>query len=172
MSSRLFVALGVVTALLLNACNGDEDEADFDYGRDEMKAAIEGTWEGTTQESSTAASVTPVTLRLVYGAPDTRPLCGNRVLANGEAQLVGPRCADMSSMNVTGTWSPTSAPAGDLAVRGTFAVYSLRFDGHGELHADLADQKKLMARLSDGTLEGSLQGADGAVIAGFTLRRK
>ena len=168
--------LAFVGATLLVACSNDvsEDEPAFDYGGDEMKAAIEGTWEGTSKPDAAGAG-SPVTLKLTYATPDTRPLCGNRVLASGESLTSGiaPRCIDMSSINVTGTL--TSRPAAteaprDMPVRGTFLVASLRFTGHGDLEAEV-DGGRLSATLSNDVLEGDLQGQDGAVIAAFTLRR-
>jgi|GEM_PF-5823161 len=174
MSNRRAV-VGLVAMLSLVGCSADADEPDFDYGRDEMKEAIEGSWEGTmTPADGSAAS--PVTMTLVYGAPGTRPLCGNRVLSSGEAFLVGPRCMDLSSINVTGTL--TSLPAAgrddearEVPVRGTFEVWSLRFTGRGELMADVDDQK-LAASVSNGVLEGVLQTADGNPKSSFSLRRR
>ena len=164
--------VGLVALLSLSGCSADasEDEPDFDYGRDEMKEAIEGAWEGTMTPADGGAA-SPVTMTLVYGAPQTRPLCGNRFLSSG---LVGPRCVDISSINVTGTL--TSRPAEpessrDVPVRGTFEVWSLRFTGRGELMADVDDQK-LAASVSNGVLEGVLQTADGNPQSSFSLRRR
>ena len=158
-------------ALSLVACNdASEDEPPFDYGADEMKEAIEGTWEGTSKPDAAGASGSPVTMKLTYSTPAARPLCGNRVLAHG---ALTPRCADMSSINVTGTL--TSRPAATEAARevsllGTFVVASLRFTGQGDLQATV-DGGRLSATLANDVLEGSLQDEGGAVISGFSLRR-
>ena len=163
---RWSVVFAVMTSLV--ACTHDDDP-EFDYGRDEMKEAIEGTW-----VSDDGAAGAPITLTLVYSAPETRPLCGNRMLSSDGAQLVVPRCTHMSSMNITGTLTSrpaASEPARDLSVRGTFGVWSLRFTGVGFLEGHVEDDA-LSATLSNGVLEGTLRGADGVQTSSFTLRRK
>jgi hypothetical protein len=164
--------LSVLVALLsLAACNSaSSSEPEFDYDGDDLREAIEGTWEGT---SNGDAAATPVTLTLVYASPDAHTLCGNRMLALGEPTLA-PRCMDYSTMNVTGSLAterdvesfPRTSPE---AFRGSFVVYSLRFDGRGELDGQL-DGARLSAVLSNDVLEGSVTG-DGKQLE-FSLRRR
>lgn len=165
--------LGLPTALVVAACSSDpDDDAKFDYGKDEMRSAIEGTWEGA---SPTAGGGTaPVTLTLVYAAPDVKTLCGNRVLGH-DVSAVAPRCIDMSSVNLRGTmtmrFGETDAPR-EAPLRGTFDVMSLRFDGRGMVAADV-DGQRLEATLANDVLDGSLFAApDRAGKVGFSLRRR
>lgn len=171
--ARLPIVLLVAAVSLSIGCgttsSADEEEAEFSYGRDEMRAAIEGTWAGA---SSTGA---PVTLSITYSAPDVQPRCGNRVLdLDGDPSVVSPRCIDMSSVNVTGilraTFGAESDPR-DASMRGTFEVMSLRFDGHGLLEAEV-DGRRFSATLADGVLDGNLVASGGASEGRLTLRRK
>lgn len=163
-TTGLASVLVIVASVACGASDTTEEEPSFDYGRDEMKAAVEGTWEGT---SAAGGAESTVTLTLTYVTPDARTLCSNRVLS------VSPRCADMSSINVTGTLTsrdPSTDTPREHAFRGTFFVPSLRWSGAGELEGDL-DGSRLTARLDGGALEGTI--VDGAgTTSKLTLRRK
>lgn len=171
MSNRWW-ALGLVASLASAACsNASEEEESFDYGRDEMRSAIEGTWEGTSRRADGSAGPT-MTLKLVYSTADTRPLCSNRLLS--EQGTISPQCMSMSSINVTGTiTAPVDANAApsDLALRGTFDVPSLRFDGRGLLHAEV-DGRKIDATLSNEVLDGNLTATDGSIELSFSAQRR
>lgn len=171
MSDRRW-AFGLVAILASAACsNASEEEESFDYGRDEMRSAIEGTWEGTSRRADGSAGPA-MTLKLVYSTADTKPLCDNRLLSDqGSISL---QCTSMSSINVTGTMTaPLDANAAprDLALRGTFDVLSLRFDGRGLLHAEV-DGRQLDATLSNEVLEGNLTESDGASKLAFSAQRR
>jgi len=172
--SRVFAVLLAVFALTACGSEGDE-EASFDYGRDEMKQAIEGTWNGTAKAVGSGAPDEQMTLKLTYTAPDLSAQCNNRVLSSEDARRgIAPRCAAVSSMNLTGTLTSVSEAGGsarEMVVRGTFAVMSLRFDGHGEIEAEI-DDGRLSATLSDDVLGGSVFAPDGAQLRTFSLRRE
>ena len=115
-----------------------------------------------------------MTLRLVYSTSDTKPLCGNRMLSLGEQGSVSPQCISQSTINVTGTvTAPVDANAAprDLALRGTFEVWSLRFDGRGLLHAEV-DGRELDATLSNDVLEGNLTESGGSTKLAFSAQRR
>ncbi len=174
MSVRASV-FGLLAILCSAACGNDAADEDFDYGRDEMKNAIEGTWEGTSTPAGSETAGAPVTLTLVYSNADTHALCDQRVLAyDGVLDTsLAPRCMSTSWMNIYGTFTSraaASAPPRDDVVRGRFAVWSLRFTGDGELEAEVGDGKQLTATLSNDVLEGSIGSSDGKTH--FTLRRR
>jgi hypothetical protein len=165
----MLTKLGSIALLLLAACSnsngssGDGDDEKFEYGRDEMRSAIEGTWEGT-------AGTEPITLSLVYASPDVKPQCGNRTLSGD----VGPLCISSSSVNITGTVQLGPTANGSVPLEGSFSVLSLRFDGHGMFSAK-SDKGQLFAELANGVLEGNLQAEGGpppASPVAFSLRRK
>lgn len=164
---RSFSALLVLLSALAG-CSSEDQDAQFEYGRDDMRSAIEGSWEGT---ATLGAADEPMKMTLVYSAPDARPLCGNRVLSVGAGSLA-PRCVDVSSIHVTGVLNARlgDADARDVAVRGTFEVASLRFDGRGALDAEV-DGRRLEAALAGDVLEGSVGAPDGSSSLPFTLRR-
>jgi len=170
------VLAGLLAVLALTACGsaGDE-EPSFDYGRDEMKQAIEGTWNGTAKAVGSAAPDEQMTLKLTYTASDLSAQCNNRVLSSEDARRgIAPRCVAVSSMNVTGTLTSLGEAGGsarEMLVRGTFEVMSLRFDGHGALEAEI-DDGRLSAALSDDVLEGSVIAPDGAHVRTFSLHRE
>jgi hypothetical protein len=169
-------SLGLVTLLSVvasAACTSSESDESFDYGRDDMRSAIEGTWEGTSLLADGSAG-SPVTLSIVYSTPDAKTLCASRVLGRHEPGAVAPRCVATSSMNITGTmtarFGSTDAPR-DLPVRGTFDVMSLKLDGRGTLSAEVND-RRLEATLSNEVLEGNLSRQADASSLGFSLRRR
>ncbi|MDF2696019.1 MAG: hypothetical protein K0S65_4402 [Labilithrix sp.] len=159
------LASSVLVVSLVACNNASEEDESFDYGRDDVRAAIEGTWEGTS--SSTGGAATPVTLTLAYATADAQTLCGNRILSGA----VAPRCMDISTMNVSGTFTSETVSARNQAFRGSFGVYSLRFAGQGELSAEI-DGKRLGGSLSNDVLEGTLTGQAGEVLISFSLRRR
>ena len=173
MSHRGWV-FGLVAILASAGCsNASEDEESFDYGRDEMRSAIEGTWEGTSRRADGSAGPA-MTLELVYSTSDTKPLCGNRMLSHGEQGSVSPQCTSQSTINVTGTVTAPSvanAAPSDLSLRGTFEVWSLRFDGRGFLQAEV-DGRQLDATLSNEVLEGNLTESDGTTKLAFSAQRR
>ena len=173
MSGRRWV-FGLVAILASAGCSSaSEEEESFDYGRDEMRSAIEGTWEGTSHRADGSAGPA-MTLNLVYSTADTKPLCNNRMLSHGEQGSISLQCESMSSVNVTGTvTAPLDANATprDLALRGTFDVTGLRFGGHGLLHAEV-DGRQLDATLSNEVLEGNLTESDGSSKLAFSARRR
>ncbi|MBX3204239.1 MAG: hypothetical protein KF764_04175 [Labilithrix sp.] len=164
------LALGVLVGSAACAADDAEEES-FDYGRDEMRSAIEGTWEGSSEKPDGTAGPA-LTLTLTYTAPDAKPLCANRTLSRdgASADAVAPRCISASSVNVTGTLKGPLA-SGDGSLRGTFSVFSLRFDERGTLDANI-DGHRLGAELSNGTLGGTVLDESGAVTFGFSAKRR
>ncbi|HVH41472.1 MAG TPA: hypothetical protein VM925_03985 [Labilithrix sp.] len=174
----VFGLLAIVLAIAgcSSDASRDEEEESFDYGRDEMKGAIEGTWEGSAKPGAGSDAPSSVSLTLTYSASDVGTLCNNRVLSRDSVHgVIAPRCMDMSSMNVSGTLTSlhaaTSNPAQNVAVRGSFSVMSLRFTGGGHLQAEF-DGGTLGAELSSDVLTGSVARADGTTSFEFELRRK
>ena len=165
---------GLVAILASAGCsNASEEEESFDYGRDEMRSAIEGTWEGTSKRADGSAGPA-MTFRLVYATADTKPLCNNRMLSHGEQGSIFLLCVSQSTINVTGTVtapSDASAAPRDLALRGTFEVWSLRFHGGGFLQAEV-DGRQLDATLSNDVIEGNLTESDGSTKLAFSAQRR
>ncbi|MBX3197143.1 MAG: hypothetical protein KF894_03215 [Labilithrix sp.] len=165
-------ALALCVLLGSPACAADDgDEASFDYGRDEMRSTIEGTWEGSSR-SADGTEGPALTLTLTYTEPETKPLCANRTLARegAYADAVAPRCISRSSVNVAGTLNGPLASS-DVSVRGTFSVFSLRFDERGTLDANVAG-RRLSAELANGTLDGNVVDERGAVAFAFSAKRR
>jgi hypothetical protein len=173
--SALLIASTACGSSSSSSSDGDES---FKYGRDEVRSAIEGTWEGSTTNADGSAG-SPVTMTLTYAPSDAQTLCNTRVLSNADPLqgIVGLRCSSESEMNVTGTITPPSSGdeatpvSREIAIRGFFIVAGLNFDGDGALTAT-ADGRSLDAVLSNAVLKGSLKEPGGGIAFNFSLQRK
>jgi hypothetical protein len=132
------------------------DEPEFQYGAEEMRAAVEGDWSITlTPDGGTA---TQVTVHVEQGtAPATaqgsgRALvrtahaCGTRTLVKGAGA-----CSDISEMPLAVTYVSGDAAFSSATLRGNFSVLSLTFVV-GELYLTLGSYQ-IHARVNeDGTV--------------------
>ena len=159
------LSLGIsVLALTSVGCAGDEEE--FQYDREDMEAAVFGTWTGTfTRENSTAV---PLTLDIRARDDVARaPACNQRSFSDGSGTPgLELRCGSGSSLAVSamlvvdGDDSPT-----DFV--GYFDVNGLTFTGG---YLSLASSSEaLMAELDHGAWKGCRHGEGAAIGATCTI---
>ncbi len=114
------------------ACGSDEPQ--FQYGAEEMRAAIEGDWTFTITPDGGAAMQVTVHIEqeaTTTGATSRRPdsrfvraayACGTRTLVKSAAA-----CADLSEMPLTITYVSGDASFSTATMSGNFKVYGLAF---------------------------------------------
>lgn len=165
---RLLALLPLVAA---GGCAGPsyEEDDEFTYGADEMRAQVVGDWSGELTLSGRTA--TALTLHLEHRPPGVEPACGNRVLGAGLL------CSPSSTLGVTGTLTTADGSYSNAPVEGSFSVYGEEMRGGGSLSLELADGVVFSAELSDGVASaGQVSKKDGPFeslqpAGSFTLQR-
>jgi hypothetical protein len=159
-------------ALLVNpnlACSSNDDEEDFTYSEQDMKAVVLGDWQGTAEFDGESVAFT---LSLAQAsaksqtqsisAPPLQPQCGSRSFVKPAAA-----CISMSEMLLAGTIT-SDHPLLDGSVTGSAVAYR-NLDPSG-LHLELEDGTRLDGSIKDQAI------SEGEVLADeplgtFTLSR-
>ena len=159
-TSRLRLGLAA-TLVGTFACAGD-DEEEPDFGRNEMQAAIEGTWTGTLDADD--GTSTSLEVSLTYRAPEKTPACSSR-------ELHHPLCD-------TQTWINLGAFVG-ATVSGMFSVSGSRIGDAGYVQVTIRALEESLPGVGPEvlTLEGErngdrLEGRSSDDRRSFTLTRQ
>jgi hypothetical protein len=159
-------------ALVINpnlACSSSEDEEEFSYSEQDMKAAVLGDWVGTAELEGESY---PVSLTLVQAssgsrtqsisAPVIRPQCAQRSFVKAAGA-----CASLSTMPLGGTIASENPTLNGDVTGDAMAGLNLISVG---LHLQIADGHDLTGRVADEALGDGEIYAEGKV-GTFTLAR-
>lgn len=161
--ARLRLLLAGVVVFLLNPTFACVSEPEFQYGEEEMRDAIEGTWDATLTFQD--GSQKTVTFSLQQGTSATasaqrsgparartfvRPAaaCTGRTFVRGAAA-----CSSTTTMPLTGAFVSGDEAYRTVAITGELKIPGLTFDQHSLLKIDLGDQSLASQNLTkDGTV--------------------
>lgn len=166
------VVLGLGTFLLNPSFGCISGEEEWDYDREDLQAAVVGTWKVTTPDGEALLVLAPAPAASATGAAKTFVksafACGDRSFYKSAAA-----CISSSSLALTGQISGSQTPPGNNSVRGQFRVYGLKFT-QGRVELMLPEGKQLFGeyqgRLVD-EFEGSLWGEGGAALGRVMFAR-
>lgn len=123
-ASLAVTSLALSAPLLTTGCGSSgEEEEEFDFDGDDLRAAIVGTWSGSLTASD--GSVRAMDLTLTYVEPGKDPACGNRELGAGrsdDAPGLRPECVTESSIHLTGEMTIDSGELSGATVTGSYYV--------------------------------------------------
>jgi hypothetical protein len=152
------------------------DDPQFQYGAEEMRAAIAGDWTFTITPTDGAATIVTVHIDQAAapaGASAPAPgrafvraahACGTRTLVKSAAA-----CFDSTAMPLAVTYVSGDATFAELTLSGTFRVASLSFDS-GDLELSIGPYYILSQVNPDGSLVNPRLGS-GAQGATLTIER-
>jgi len=154
---RRLIWLIPLAAFFLNPSFACTDEPQFQYGAEEMRAAVAGAWSVTitpdggtaTQvtvhidQSATAATASRAPARAIVRAAQA---CGTRTLVKPAGA-----CIDLSEMPLDVTYVSGDASFTNAALSGSFTVWGLTF-GVGDLNMMLGSYPVRVKVNADGSL--------------------
>jgi hypothetical protein len=153
---RRLLWLAPIAMFFLNPNVACVDEPEFQYGAEEMRAAVEGDWSFTI--TPTGGTATELTVHIEQGtAPATAQssgsafvraahACGDRTLVKSAAA-----CIDLTKMPLAVTYVSGDAAFASARLAGNFTVYGLTF-GVGDLALDLGSYIFRAGVSADGTV--------------------
>jgi len=156
---RRLIWLIPLSAFFLNPSFACTDEPQFQYGAEEMRAAVQGDWSFTvTPDGGTATQVmvhldqaavaASATASRAQGRAVVRAAhaCGTRTLVKSAGA-----CIDISQMPLAVTYLSGDASFANATLSGTFTVFSLTF-GVGTLDLTLGPYQITVMVNADGSL--------------------
>lgn len=148
-----FIRAGIVACLSLTSAACSHEQAEWNFDKGDMQAAVYGTWHG--DYTATGGSPLPLTLEINAPDPSLTPQCGTRTFSQaGEtAPGLAPLCSVESQLMLAGTLSVDETSFSGTELAGYFLVSGNQFS-RGELRFDAEREGfELYASWRDGAFD-------------------